>query len=131
MSSKPADPSQRTRILVVEDEFLVALAIEHDLAAAGYSVVGTYANCSEAAAAIRSESYDLAILDVNLNGEPAFPLAEELIARGVPFLFLTGYEATHLPERLQEIPRIAKPHQPHSLIRLIEIVLSGGHRSPI
>lgn len=107
------------RILVVEDEFLVAIVLEEDLKTFGIDVVGPYSSLEAATEAARNEAYDLAILDVNLNGTMVYPLAEELIERGKPFLFLSGYESVHLPERLRTVPRLAKPYYPRALVGLI------------
>ena len=79
------------RILVVEDEVLLTLSLEDDLRDAGLFMLGPYTTLELALQASRSESFDLALLDVNLRGEAVFPLADELIARNIPIVFLTGY----------------------------------------
>lgn len=98
------------RILVVEDEFLLACALEEDLRALGAIVVGPCCNLAQAAAASRREKIDLAVLDINLNGVMVYPLAEDLAARGIPFLFLTGYGALDLPAEFRGLPRVSKPY---------------------
>lgn len=113
------------RILIVEDEFLLALVLEQDLAAAGYSVVGPFNKLSSAMAATRTEAFDIAILDVNLNGEMVYPLADDLIARDIRFIFLTGYVANDLPERFRNWPRLPKPYDPAALLREIARVCSS------
>jgi DNA-binding response OmpR family regulator len=102
------------RVLLVEDEFFVAALIEDDLRAAGHEIVGPYKELAKAIEATRSERFDVAVLDVNLNGAPVYPLADELLARGIPFVFLSGY--VELPERFKATPRIGKPHNPAALI---------------
>ncbi|MBS3647681.1 response regulator [Pseudaminobacter sp. 19-2017] len=114
------------RILVVEDEFLLALVLEDDLAAAGYTVVGPYNSLSSAMAASQREAFDVAILDVNLDGEMVYPLADDLIARGMRFIFLTGYVANDLPERFRKSNRLPKPYDPAALLREIARVRSGN-----
>lgn len=107
------------RVLVVEDEFLVAIVLEEDLRTFGIDIVGPYSSLEPATEAARKEIYDLAILDINLNGTMVYPLAEELIERGTPLLFLSGYESVHLPERLRTVPRLSKPYYTKALVDLI------------
>jgi DNA-binding response OmpR family regulator len=107
------------RVLVVEDEFLVGIQLEEDLRAAGCSILGPFGSLEAATAAARSERFDLALLDINLNGDPVYPLADELSARGVPFIFVSGYLSAALPERFKGSPQIAKPHEPAALLKAI------------
>jgi DNA-binding response OmpR family regulator len=107
------------RILITEDEFLVGIQLEEDLRSAGYSIVGPFGTLEAATEAARRERFDLALLDINLNGEPVYPLADELSARAVPFIFLSGYLSAALPERFKGTPQIAKPHDPAALIKAI------------
>jgi DNA-binding response OmpR family regulator len=103
------------RILVVEDEFLLACTLEEDLRALGATVVGPCCSLAQAASTTRCESFDLAVLDINLNGTMVYPLAVELNERGIPFLFLTGYGAFDLPEEFRSLPRLSKPYNAKSL----------------
>jgi DNA-binding response OmpR family regulator len=112
------------RILLAEDEFLVGLVLEDDLRRAGYAVSGPFATLASAMEAARREVFDLAVLDINLGGEMVFPLADELEARGIPYILLSGYSAMHLPERFRSAPRSAKPHDPASLIREVQRLVS-------
>lgn len=116
------------RILVVEDEFLVAALLEDDLNAAGYAVVGPFTSLASATQAARGGRLDLAILDVNLNGEMVYPLADELLARKVPFIFLSGYGLQDMPEKYRGAPRIAKPYDPPALIREVSRIVPQEHR---
>lgn len=86
------------RVLVVEDELLVALLMEDMLAEAGCIVVGPFARVGAALAAARVEAVDVALLDVNVAGEKVFPVANALEERGVPFIFVTGYAQAALPK---------------------------------
>jgi DNA-binding response OmpR family regulator len=122
-----ADRSSSRRILVVEDEFLVALLLEGELEALGFSVVGPFTSVATGIEASRREHFDFAILDVNLGGEMVFPLADELSARGVPFLFVSGYGEVALPERHRAAPRLAKPYDQSALAREIEHLVAA-HR---
>jgi CheY-like chemotaxis protein len=117
------------KILIVEDEFLLAWSLEEDLRSAGHSIVGPFAELARALEAARRERFDLAILDINLNGTMVYPLADELLARGVPFLFLSGYGAKHMPERLRASPRLSKPYDPATLMAEVQKLapkLAGG-----
>ena len=104
------------RVLLVEDEFLVALTLEEDLRAEGCSIVGPFHDLESARGSARSETFDLALLDVNLNGSAVFPLAEELIARGIPFVLLTGYAESNLPEAFRGQERVSKPYDLSDLL---------------
>jgi CheY-like chemotaxis protein len=112
-------------ILIVEDELLLALSLEEDLRDLGCAIVGPYAELDAALTAAREEAFDLAVLDVNLNGRPVFPLAEELLERGIPVLLLSGYAPSRLPETLTEVPRLAKPYDRAGLIRKVERLLAA------
>jgi DNA-binding response OmpR family regulator len=112
------------RILITEDEFLVGIQLEQDLRSAGCSIVGPFGTLETATEAARRERFDLALLDINLNGEPVYPLADELSARAVPFIFLSGYLSAALPERFKGSPQIAKPHDPAALIKAIRAAVA-------
>lgn len=105
------------RVLLVDDEFLLTLQVEDLLHALGCGVVGPYGELHAALAGSRQLDFDLAILDVNLNGTMVYPLADELTARGIPFILLTGYGRSSLPERFQDAPRLSKPYEPAALVR--------------
>ena len=107
------------RVIFVEDEFLLAMSLEDDLVAAGHSPIGPFASLATATDATRREEFDLAILDVNLNGEAIYPLADELLVRGKPFVLLTGYGAASLPERFRDLPRLSKPYDLAHLVKEI------------
>ncbi|MEJ8572387.1 response regulator [Microbaculum marinum] len=97
------------RVLVVEDEGMVALLIEGMLADLGCDVVASAASLSRAVAAARDEAIDFALLDVNLDGHLVFPAAEILRARGIPFVFSTGYGRVALLENFKEYQVLNKP----------------------
>ena len=98
------------RVLVVEDEFLVSLLIEDQLERLGCQVGRTAATLAEAMAAVATERFDIAVLDVNLNGERSFPVAGELKARGTPFLFATGFGAAGIDPAFADAPVLQKPY---------------------
>jgi DNA-binding response OmpR family regulator len=113
------------RILVAEDEFLVYLALGEDLRGAGYAVVGPFASLAETEAAVAREPIDLALLDINMGGEMAWPAADALIAKNIPLILLSGYGESGLPERYRALPRLAKPFDPQQLINEIRRLLAG------
>jgi DNA-binding response OmpR family regulator len=119
----PAAGASVQRVLVVEDEFLLACSLDEDLRSFGYSVVGPFTRLARALDASRHERFDLAVLDINLNGEMVYPLAQDLMVRGIPFLFLSGYGTANLPERFRAAPRLAKPYDPKLLLREIRRIL--------
>ena len=113
------------RILVAEDEFLVYLALEEELRGNGFAVAGPYSSLFAAQEALAREKFDLALLDINMGGEMIWPVADELISRKIPFLFLTGYSAESLPDRFRETPRLCKPCDPAALLKEIRSLLAG------
>lgn len=99
------------RILVAEDETLVALALKGILSTCGAVVIGPAAKTDDAAALADDPALDCAILDINLNGRLVYEVAERLRARGVPMIFATGYSGLDaLPEPLQDVPVVIKPY---------------------
>ncbi len=112
------------RILLVEDEYFVALLAKEALLEAGATVVGPVANCRNALEALRTTAIDAALLDVNLNGERSDPVAAELRDRKIPFLVVTGYGMNAATEALGG--RILdKPFRPEALIRALRETLAG------
>jgi CheY-like chemotaxis protein len=100
---------QGIRVLVVEDEFLLAMDIESAIREAGGEVVGPVVSLEEAVATAKREELNAAVLDLNLRGEMSYPVAEILKSRHVPFLFATGYSQSRLPEPFQCRPCLRKP----------------------
>jgi DNA-binding response OmpR family regulator len=98
------------RILVVEDNFLVAEVLRDLLEEKGCQVMGPAPRVSVALQLCKDEVLDGALLDINLGGQSCFPIATYLLERGVPFFFLSGYDdSTMIPAPLRHIPRLAKP----------------------
>jgi CheY-like chemotaxis protein len=103
-------PLHHRRILVVEDEYIIACELSLELEDVEATVVGPVGNLADAMALINSgESVDGAILDVNLGGQLTYPLADLLAERGVPFVFTTGYDAAMIPARFASVVRCQKP----------------------
>jgi PAS domain S-box-containing protein len=119
------------RILLVEDEALIAAETAARLADTGNVVAAMASSLKEAQSAAAQADVDVAVLDVNLNGELSFPVADLLRARGLPFVFITGYQPDGLiPERFSDAPVVRKPSSPGDLERALRAVLSStspGH----
>ena len=111
-------------VLIVEDESMVAMFLQDTLEDIGCTVIGLAPRLNEALKKAASLVFDIAILDVNLNGSSSFPVAEVLRARGLPFIFATGYSRTSLPEFLQRVPIVQKPFQQRELETAICTALS-------
>jgi len=122
-----SDPVLRNcRVLIAEDEFLLADELQADLEEAGAIVIGPVSALADAIALIEVEQHiDAAILDANLGGEMVFPAADLLIARGVTIVFTTGYDASIIPSRFGTVTRCEKPTNIKSIIPLIERSMQG------
>jgi two-component SAPR family response regulator len=117
------------RVLVVEDEFLLAMELEVLLQQRGCMVLGPVSSVGQALAMLNGEPPDVALLDVNLKGERATPVAGALHARGVPFVLITGYSGPQLSEpELHEAPRVDKPVNCRALKRAVTTALSDTLR---
>jgi CheY-like chemotaxis protein len=108
------------RLLVVEDEMLIAMTIEDVLTDLGCIVVGPAGSVAKALEILNRQEIDGAILDLNLKGEQALPVAEALHKRGTPFFFLTGYGSTGLDQSQFNAPTLPKPFDPSALEQLIQ-----------
>ena len=110
-------PLDGCKILVVEDEYLIAEDVAAVLRQAGAEVIGPGASLPEGMRlAGNSETIDAAVLNIDLGGVTVFPLADELLARGVRFMFLTGYGDNQIPDQFAAIPCCRKPTGPACVI---------------
>jgi CheY-like chemotaxis protein len=116
--ARPAQPSGR--ILIVEDELMIRMLLADMLDELGYAVAGEASRVDEALEATNKVEFDLAILDVNLNGQPVLPVAENLAVRGTPFVFATGYGERGVPEAYRGRPTLKKPFQIDDLRRVLD-----------
>ena len=112
------------KVLVVEDEFLVAILIQQTLESAGCVVAGPIPRVREAVEAAGSGAYDAAVLDVNLAGDRIDPVADILSRRNIPFVFVTGYAASALPGKYAEQPRLCKPFRMAELLGTLSNLVS-------
>jgi len=97
------------RVLLIEDEALVAMLLEDTLIDLGFSVIDTVSRLETAIEAVERGGFDVAILDVNLNGQPAYAIADRLRERAVPFVFATGYGAQGIDPGYRSVPVLQKP----------------------
>ena len=97
-------------ILIVEDEPLIAMMLEDFLESLGYSVHGTADNVAEALRQVDQGGFDIAILDVNLNGQRVWPVAHRLRDNGIPFVIATGGHVEPAPAEFANVPVIEKPY---------------------
>jgi DNA-binding response OmpR family regulator len=102
-------PLQGCKVLIVEDEFLVASLLQEMLETAGCIVAGPIPRIAEAVDAADRDTYDAAILDINVAGVRIDPVADALSRRSVPFVFVTGYSTRALPAEYADRPRLCKP----------------------
>jgi CheY-like chemotaxis protein len=118
------------RVLVIEDEMLVAMEFESLLRRQGCAVLGPASTVDRALALLDHDQPDAALLDLNLNGEPATAVAVALRTRSVPFVLVTGYgEAQSSEPELQGAPRVDKPVNHQELVRALARVMDAGSPS--
>jgi CheY-like chemotaxis protein len=125
-AADPASPQTARRILVVEDEFLIRMLLEDMLTDLGYDLVGVAGRIDEATEMAQTKDFDLAILDVNLDGHDVYPVAEVIGKRGLPFMFVTGYGGRGLPDSYRGRPTLQKPFQLDELKKMLAQLLPAG-----
>jgi DNA-binding response OmpR family regulator len=124
MPTRPGPSEDRPSILVVEDELVIAMALETALEDAGYAVVGPASTIPAAVALLAARRPAAALLDVNLDGRSVVPLARRLVAVGVPFALHTAYTADRLTAPvLRAVPMVPKPLQAAALQRVLRELL--------
>jgi CheY-like chemotaxis protein len=123
MESKAGELAGR-RVLVIEDESMVMMLLQDMLADIGCEVIGCASRLTDAIEKARSLTFDVAILDVNLNGEKTFPIADVLAARGIDFVFATGYGASSLPASFSNTPILQKPFHQQELEHAMRVALT-------
>ena len=112
--------SAACKILVIEDEALIAMQLKLDLESEGHVVVGPFGKLSEALRAAHEDNFDIALIDINLGADNSAPIAEILDRRSIPFAFTTGYnDLIFLPPALREYPRLTKPYNPGDVKNLV------------
>ncbi|MBI1204415.1 MAG: response regulator [Rhodopseudomonas sp.] len=112
------------RILVVEDEYLIRMLLEDMLGDLGHDVTASVGSVPEARGLAHDGAFDCAILDVNVDGQEIFPVADILAKRGMPFVFVTGYGEGSLPDAYRDRPTLQKPFQSEHLAATLTNLLS-------
>jgi DNA-binding response OmpR family regulator len=119
------------KVLVLEDDVLLAMDVEDHLTEQGVRVVGPFGRVPQALEAVNSVDLDGAILDLNLNGELSFPVIEALKSKGVPLIVCSGYaELPELKSKLAGLPLLAKPWNPQKLAKLMDEHFSADPEQP-
>ena len=112
-------------VFLVEDEVMIRMMVADMLEELGYSVAAEAGEINEAIRLAGSTEFDIAILDVNVNGKVISPVAEVIQARNRPFVFATGYGAQGLPEEFRNRPTLQKPFQMETLAQVLADTLKG------
>jgi CheY-like chemotaxis protein len=118
-----------SRVLIVEDDPIIAMTQTMTLEGAGCVVLGPAPGIDQAILMIDAQSVDLALLDINLDGEKVYPVADALAKRGVPFVFLTGYGSEMLPPAHRGQRCLTKPCDEDDLLRALREVLHSKRRT--
>ncbi|PVX31424.1 response regulator [Sphingomonas pokkalii] len=114
------------RVLVVEDEYFIAMDVARAITDAGAQVVGPVPQLDQGLALADGEHLDAAVLDVHLEGGFSYAIAESLTRRSVPYLLLTGYDTWALPEQFRDVPRLTKPIQLRTLTAHLRALLGDA-----
>ncbi len=112
-------------VFLVEDEVMIRMMVGDMLEELGYRIAAEAGEINEAIRLAGSAEFDVAILDVNVNGKVISPVAEVLAARNKPFIFATGYGAQGLPEQFRDRPALQKPFQMETLAQMLVTTLKG------
>jgi CheY-like chemotaxis protein len=118
---KPSSPDLAGRtILVLEDEFYLAMDLKTSIEDAGGTTLGPFADPEEGLAGVDAAKPDCALVDVNLGYGPSFDVADTLKAAGIPFIFLTGYDASIIPDRFRDVRRVEKPTDRYKVVEVLQ-----------
>ena len=115
-------------VLIVEDEMIIALDLEQTLVAAGFATLGPARSVEAARPMIEERNFDVALVDLELQGALATPLVERLRDLAIPFAFITGFDREDLPEQFGADVVIAKPWDPAELVEAVARLCSKAHR---
>lgn len=122
---QPERKPKPARVLVVEDEYLVADLLSRILEDAGYAVIGPVSRVANGCLMVQAlnRQIDAAILDISLNSEQSYPIAEELLKREVPFMFTTTYSRQEIAPRFADRPCLGKPYRRSDLLRVLSSIM--------
>ena len=118
-------PSGRS-VFLVEDEVMIRMMVADMLEELGYKIAAEAGDITEAMRLAQATEFDIAILDVNVNGKVISPVADVIMAKGCPFIFATGYGSSGLPEEYRDRPALQKPFQLETLARMIDTTLKDA-----
>jgi CheY-like chemotaxis protein len=113
-------------VFLVEDEVMIRMMVADMLEELGYRIAAEAGEVSEALKLVQVTDFDVAILDVNVNGKVITPVAELIKAKGRPFIFATGYGSSGLPEEYRDRPALQKPFQLETLAQVIDSTLKSA-----
>jgi len=116
---------RRRSVFLVEDEVMIRMMVSDMLEELGYHVAAEAGDIDEAVRLVQCTNFDIAILDVNVNGKVISPVAEAVQLRNRPFVFATGYGVHGLPEKFRDRPTLQKPFQIETLAKMIDTTLRG------
>jgi DNA-binding response OmpR family regulator len=117
---------QGMRVLLIEDEYLIADDLNRALRHSGVVVIGPIGTLEAGLKAASSEPVDVAILDINLRGEWSYPIVDELLARKIPVMLATGYDEEAIPPEFSQLPRVQKPYKSHDVLALLRRLSAGS-----
>lgn len=115
-----SQPLQGRCILIVEDEYLLAADLEREFERAGIGIVGPVPSLAQALVLCEQKRIDMAVLDIALDGDKVYDVADALIRRDVPVLFVTGYDRCDIPDRYADVPMCQKPVGADEVIAALE-----------
>jgi CheY-like chemotaxis protein len=118
--SSEAKPANSKRVLIVEDELMIRMLLEGMLEDLGHTVAGQAGSIEEALTLAKEAEFDVALLDVNLNGKPITPVVAILAERRLPFVFASGYGQRGVPEAYRDSPALQKPFQSDALAAALQ-----------
>ncbi len=113
-------------VFLVEDETMIRMMVAEMLVDLGYRIAGEAGDVDEALRLVETVDFDIALLDVNVNGKVVTPVARAIVARKRPFIFATGYGTQGMPEEFRGRPALQKPFQMETLARMIEAALKSA-----
>lgn len=114
------------KVLIVEDEPIVAMLLDDMLSDLGMSTAGFARTLDNALAAADRKTFDVAVMDINLRGQVSYPVAEKLAQAGIPLVFVTGYSRARPPGALEDAPLLHKPYEIHELAGALHRALDGA-----
>lgn len=115
----------KVRILIVEDEPVLALGLRRFLLSCGFEIAGCFGSVAATLSTIEEVNCDIAVLDVNLRGESVIPVAEILRQRGCPVVFISGYGRSDLPAAFAGVPLLSKPFDSNELVVVLQEILAA------